>query len=138
LEQVGCLLRRAIQRVGGRRETEPVILVGGSAWLAQAALADQETILPEHHAVANAVGAATAPISGEVDRIVSLAGVSRREVLAHAVAEAVGQAIAAGADPGTVKVNWVEDRPFAYLPGSVTRVRVKATGALAVEAIHGR
>jgi hypothetical protein len=116
----------------------PVILVGGSAWLAQAALAGIQTLVPAHHAVANAVGAATAPISGVVDQVVSLAGVSRQEVLAAAVSQAVGQAVAAGADPATVQVTWAEDIPLAYLPGNVTRVRVKATGTLTVEAWHGR
>jgi N-methylhydantoinase A/oxoprolinase/acetone carboxylase beta subunit len=137
-EHFGAILRRAAQRAGARASAGPPILVGGSAWLARAALSGMSTVVPEHHAVANAVGAATAPISGEVDRVVSLAGVSRREVLAQAVAEAVGRAVAAGAEPASVQVNWAEDIPLAYLPGSVTRVRVKATGALAVEAAHGR
>lgn len=138
LDQLGCLLRRAVARAGRRDGDAPVILVGGSAWLAQAALGEAQTVVPEHHAVANAVGAATAPISAEVDQVASLAGVSRQEVLASAVAEAVGRAVAAGADPATVQVGWAEDIPLAYLPGNVTRVRVKATGMLAVEARNGR
>ncbi|HWE60713.1 MAG TPA: hydantoinase/oxoprolinase N-terminal domain-containing protein [Chloroflexota bacterium] len=138
LDQFSCILRRAVARAGMREGDGPVILVGGSAWLAQAALAGIQTLVPAHHAVANAVGAATAPISGVVDQVVSLAGVSRQEVLAAAVSQAVGQAVAAGADPATVQVTWAEDIPLAYLPGNVTRVRVKATGTLAVEAWHGR
>ena len=133
LDEVDRLLRRAAQRAGGG----PAILVGGSAWLARAALADLSAVLPEHHAVANAVGAATAPVSGEVDQVASLAGVSRQELLARAVAQAVGRAVAAGADPATVRVDRAEDIPIAYLPGHVTRVRVKATGALAVGVPHG-
>ena len=134
LDDVDRLLRRAAQRAGGG----PAILVGGSAWLAQAALADLPAVLPEHHAVANAVGAATAPVSGEVDQVVSLAGVSRQEALARAVSQAVGRTVAAGADPATVRVERAEDIPVAYLPGHVTRIRVKATGALAVGVPHGR
>ncbi len=138
LERFGETLRRAVQRAGAQEGDGPVILVGGSAWLAQSALAGLETTVPEYYAVANAVGAATAPISGEVDRVVSLAGVSRQDVLSGAVSEAVGRAVSAGAAPDTVRVTWAEDIPLAYLPGSVTRVRVKATGSLAIGVPLGR
>jgi N-methylhydantoinase A/oxoprolinase/acetone carboxylase beta subunit len=137
LEAVGAMVRRAVDRAGGAAHQAPLILVGGSAWLARTALAGREIVIPEHHEVANAVGAATAPVSGEVDRVVALEGISHQEALAGAVSEAVGQAVAAGADPVTVRVAWADDVPLAYLPGTVTRIRVKATGTLAVGAIHG-
>ena len=136
LEILGTPLRRAVQRAGAISAGIPLILVGGGALLAAAALAPRHTVIPEHYAVANAVGAAMAPVSGEVDRIVSLEGVSRQETLALAVSDAVGQAVAAGADPASVRVAWAEDAPLTYLPGNATRVRVKAFGALSVGAAH--
>jgi N-methylhydantoinase A/oxoprolinase/acetone carboxylase beta subunit len=138
LEILGLPLRRAVQRAGAISTGIPLIVIGGSAPLANAALAPRHTVIPEQFAVANAVGAAMAPVSGEVDRIVSLEGVSRQETLALAVSEAVGQAVAAGADPASVRVAWAEDAPLTYLPGNVTRVRVKAFGALGVGAAHDR
>lgn len=136
LEGVGALVRRAVDRAGGADALQ-VILVGGGAWLARAGLAGQAVVVPAHHEVANAVGAATAPASGEVDRVIALEGISRQEALAGAVSEAVGQAVAAGADPATVRVVWADDLPLAYLPGTVTRLRVKAIGALAAGVAHG-
>jgi hypothetical protein len=137
LEVIAAPLRRAVQRAGSVPHGGPVVLIGGSVWLAVAALGSGHTLLPEHHAAANAVGAATAAVSGDVDRLVSLEGVSRREALAAAVSDAVHEAVAAGADPASVKVAWAEDAPLTYLPGNVTRVRVKAFGALAAEVPRG-
>jgi N-methylhydantoinase A/oxoprolinase/acetone carboxylase beta subunit len=139
LEVIAAPLRRAVQRAGSMPEGgDPLVLLGGSAWLAGAGLGSGHVVTPERHAVANAVGAATAAVSGDVDRLVSLEGVSRREALAAAVSDAVHEAVAAGADPASVRVAWAEDAPLTYLPGNVARVRVKAFGALAVEAPRGR
>ena len=101
-------------------------------------LADDKLLLPERYAVANAVGAATAPISGAVDRIVSLEGASRQEIIARAVSDAVAQAVVASADSTPVQIVSTDDVPLAYLPGNMTRVRVKAIGELTAEAVYGR
>ena len=138
LEVIAAPLRRAVQRAGSVPQGGPVVLIGGSVWLAAATLGSGYTVIPEHHAAANAVGAATAAVSGDVDRLVSLEGVSRREALAEAVSDAVHEAVSAGADPASVRVAWAEDAPLTYLPGNVTRVRVKAFGALAAEVLRGR
>ncbi|HLB48269.1 MAG TPA: hypothetical protein VJL59_14790, partial [Anaerolineales bacterium] len=107
------------------------ILVGGGSILVSERLAGASEVLhPPHYQVANAVGAAIAQISGEVDRVVSLAEVGRNEALAAAKQEAADRAIAAGADPATIHIVDVEDIPLAYLPSSATRVRVKAVGEL--------
>ena len=89
-------------------------------------------VKPDHFEAANAVGAAIAQISGEVDRVYSLASMSRDDAVADAKAEATAKAIAAGADPATVQIVDVEDVPLAYLPGNATRIRVKAVGDLAL------
>ncbi|MFZ9068935.1 MAG: hypothetical protein ACO23R_16310, partial [bacterium] len=88
------------------------------------------TIKPENFAVANAVGAAIGQISGEVDRIFSLANLSREEALADARKEATEKAIAAGAKPETIELLDQEDVPLAYLPGNATRIRLKVVGEL--------
>jgi N-methylhydantoinase A/oxoprolinase/acetone carboxylase beta subunit len=93
-------------------------------------------VKPNHFEAANAVGAAIAQISGEVDRVYALAAMSRDEAVADAKAEAIHKAVAAGADPATVQIVDVEDVPLAYLPGNATRIRVKAVGDLALAPSH--
>ena len=126
-------------RVGVRRAHEdrmkltgaaqPVILVGGGSILLGDSLKGASHVhRPDHYDVANAVGAAIAQISGEVDRVFEISSRSREAVLDEAKAEAIDRAIAAGARPGTVEIVDIYDVPLAYLPSNATRVRVKAVG----------
>ncbi|MET9342485.1 hydantoinase/oxoprolinase family protein [Nonomuraea sp. NPDC003804] len=110
----------------------PVVVVGGGSVLMPDRLEGVPAVhRPEHHAVANAIGAATGQIGGEVDRLFAItATCSRADVLDQARAEAVERAIAAGADPGTVEVVDIDEIHVAYLPGNAVRVRVKAVGEL--------
>jgi hypothetical protein len=87
-------------------------------------------VKPDHFEAANAVGAAIAQISGEVDRVYALDGLTREQALESAKGEAGDRAVAAGADPATIQIVDVEDVPLAYLPGNATRIRVKAIGDL--------
>ena len=87
-------------------------------------------VKPEHFEAANAVGAAIAQISGEVDRVYALDSLTRAQALDNAKAEASAKAVEAGADPATVQIVDVEDVPLTYLPGNATRIRVKAVGDL--------
>ena len=107
-----------------------MIVVGGGSILIPDQIGELSVLRPDHYPVANAVGAAIAQISGEVDRVFSLAEMPRDEAVAKAKAEAIERAIAAGADQDTTKVVDVDDVPLAYLPGNATRIRVKAVGDL--------
>ena len=78
--------------------------------------------------MANAIGAAIAQTSGEVDRIYSLENRSRESALADAEQEARQKAAAAGAIPQSIMVTEREDIPLSYLRGNATRVRVKVIG----------
>ena len=106
----------------------PVIAVGGGSILMPKTLGGLEVIRPEHFAVANAIGAAIAQTSGEVDRIYSLEKLSREAALAEAEAEARQKAVAAGALPDSILVTEREDIPLSYLRGNASRVRVKVIG----------
>lgn len=106
----------------------PVIAVGGGSILMPARLAGLDVIRPEHFAAANAIGAAIAQVSGEVDRIYSLENLSREAALTNAEQEARQRAVAAGAVQATIVVTEREDVPLAYLRGNATRVRVKVVG----------
>lgn len=110
----------------------PLVLVGGGSMLVPDRIPGFEHVVRpgERASVANAIGAAIAQVGGEIDRVVALEGGSREGALDEAKADAVAQAVAAGADPGTVEVVDVDEVPISYLPGGVTRIRVKAVGEL--------
>ena len=109
-----------------------MIVVGGGSILVQDKVGSLDVIKPHHFAVANAVGAAIAQVSGEVDRVYSLSAMSRADAIEDARQKATAVAIAAGAHAQTIEVVEVEDVPLAYLPGNATRVRVKVVGELHV------
>jgi hypothetical protein len=79
--------------------------------------------------VANAVGAAIAQVSGEVDQIFQ--NLPRDAAIAEAQRLAGRRAVAGGADGATLQVVEVEDLPLAYLPGNSLRVRVRVVGDIA-------
>lgn len=125
------MVETAIDRVKPAAGNVPVVLVGGgSSLIGRPIEGASEIRRPRHFEVANAVGAAIAQVSGEVDRIVDLDRVSRGDALAQAQAEAIAKAAAAGADPASVQIVDIEEVPLAYLPSSATRIRVKAIGDL--------
>jgi N-methylhydantoinase A/oxoprolinase/acetone carboxylase beta subunit len=121
-------LAAAADRVRVSAEPIPVIAVGGGSILMPPRLGGLEVIRPDHFAVANAIGAAIAQTSGEVDRIYSLENRSRESALADAEQEARQKAVTAGALPDSIMVTEREDIPLSYLRGNATRVRVKVIG----------
>jgi N-methylhydantoinase A/oxoprolinase/acetone carboxylase beta subunit len=126
------LLAEAIDRVKTSREDRPVIAVGGGSILVPDAVPGASEILrPDHHDVANAIGAAIASVSGEVDRIFQLGPGGREAAIAEASGEAVDRAVAAGAARDGVEVVEVDEIPLAYLTNPATRIKVKAAGPLA-------
>ena len=123
----------AVDRMKTSAEPIPVIVVGGGSILIAKPIAGaSEMVKPNHFEAANAVGAAIAQISGEVDRVYSLANTSRDAAVDDAKGEATAKAVEAGADPASTQIVDVEDVPLAYLPGNATRIRVKAVGDLAL------
>ena len=125
------MLERAVERSRISPEPIPVIAVGGGSILMPDQLGDLQVIRPENFAVANAVGAAIAQISGEVDRIYSLEnGLTRDICLKQAEEEATKKAIESGAVARTIETIEREDVPLAYLPGNATRIHVKVVGEM--------
>jgi N-methylhydantoinase A/oxoprolinase/acetone carboxylase beta subunit len=110
----------------------PILAVGGGSILVPDRLGGATVSRPAHFAVANAIGAAIAQTSGEVDRICSLDTLTRESALAGAEQEAREKAIKSGAIAETLTVTEREDVPLAYLRGNATRVRVKVVGDLRV------
>ncbi|MEN9409244.1 MAG: hypothetical protein RL216_1218 [Pseudomonadota bacterium] len=130
--RIADMLEDCVERSRLSPEPLPVIVVGGGSILVDGPIGGLEVIKPDHFAVANAVGAAIAQVSGEVDRVYALADIGREQALEDARTRAIDAAVAAGAARHTVEIVDVEDVPLAYLPGNATRVRVKAVGELNV------
>jgi N-methylhydantoinase A/oxoprolinase/acetone carboxylase beta subunit len=126
------MLEDCVERSRLSPEPLPVIVVGGGSILVSGPIGGLDVIKPNHFGVANAVGAAIAQVSGEIDRVYALAEIGRDQALADAKSRAVDAAVAAGALKSSVEIVDVEDVPLAYLPGNATRVRVKAVGELHV------
>ncbi len=127
------LIADGIDRMKASCAREPLVLVGGGKVLVRDSLAGVgEVIVPEHAAVANAIGAAIAQVSGEVDRVYAYDEHGRERTLDGAKRLAMANAVKAGAAAETVRVIDVEELPLAYIPGGAVRVRVKAAGELAL------
>ena len=99
MDRIQEMTEAAVDRMKTSAGAVPVIVVGGgSILIARSIVGASEMVKPDHFEAANAVGAAIAQISGEVDRVYALDSLSREQALDNAKAEATEKAIAAGAD----------------------------------------
>jgi N-methylhydantoinase A/oxoprolinase/acetone carboxylase beta subunit len=130
LAHIRAMIEEGVDRMKTDARDAPLIAVGGGSFLVPPRLAGISEVLDvPHQAVANAVGAAIAQVSGEVDQIFQ--DLPREEAIARARAAAEDKAVAAGADRGTISVVEVEDLPLSYLPGNSLRTRVRVVGEIA-------
>jgi N-methylhydantoinase A/oxoprolinase/acetone carboxylase beta subunit len=131
LEWADAELADAIDRVKLSRAARPLIVVGGGSVLVPEELPGaSEVHRPDHFDVANAIGAAIAMVSGQVDRIFDLGPGGRQAMLDEARGLAREHAIRAGANPHGVEIVELEELPLAYLNNPAVRVRAKAAGPL--------
>lgn len=109
-----------------------VLLVGGGAILATDDLAGvDKCIHPIHEGAANAVGAAIAKVSGEVDIVELLEGKSENTVIESARQRAIDLAVKKGASPQDVHIVEVNKMPLQYTHKSAMRIQIRAVGKLA-------
>jgi len=133
VDEMERMITESVDRMKLSAAPVPLVAVGGGSFLVPEALAGvSQVIRAPDYQVANAVGAAIAQISGEVDHTVTLGTRSRDEALAQAKVLAIERAVTAGAHPDTVQVVDVEEIPLTYLPSNALRIRVKAVGALSL------
>jgi N-methylhydantoinase A/oxoprolinase/acetone carboxylase beta subunit len=131
LARADTMLTEAIDRVKTSKEDRALVAVGGGSILVPDRIPGvSEVIRPDHFDTANAVGAAIASVSGQVDRIFHLGPEGRQAALDEACNEASEHAVAAGADPATVTIVELEEIPLAYLTSPSVRIRAKAAGSL--------
>jgi N-methylhydantoinase A/oxoprolinase/acetone carboxylase beta subunit len=130
LTRIRAMIEEGVDRMKTDAGEAPLIAVGGGSFLVPPRLAGiSEVLNVPHQAVANAVGAAIAQVSGEVDQIFQ--DLTRDEAIARARRTAEDKAVAAGADRASINVVEVEDLPLAYLPGNSLRTRVRVVGDIA-------
>src|SRR6185436_9573435 len=117
LARVRTMIEEGVDRMKTDASDAALIAVGGGSFLVPSRVAGvSEVINVPHQSVANAVGAAIAQVSGEVDQIFQ--NLSRDEAIARARRLAEDKAVDAGADRSTLDVVEVEDLPLAYIPGN--------------------
>jgi N-methylhydantoinase A/oxoprolinase/acetone carboxylase beta subunit len=127
LKRAASMVEEHVDRVKTEAGDVTLIAVGGGAFLVPERLAGvREVVRLEHGGCANAVGAAIAQVSGELDQVFQ--GLTRDEALAQGRVLAEQRAVAAGAAADRLSLVDAEDIPIAYLPGNAIRVRVKVVG----------
>ncbi len=130
MARMGEMIAEGVDRMKNEAGDVPLLAVGGGSFLIPDRVEGTDRVIRvEHHAVANAVGAAIAQASGDVDQIFS--GLTRDSAIAAAQDIAERRAIAAGAKAEGLKLVEVEDIPLSYLPGDARRVRVRVVGEIA-------
>ncbi|HEY1618212.1 MAG TPA: hydantoinase/oxoprolinase family protein [Streptosporangiaceae bacterium] len=121
----------AIDRIKSGQADEPLVVVGGGSVILAGELSGVTTVTrPQDYDVANAVGAAIASVSGQIDRIFQLVGRNRSSALEYAKELARDQAVRAGADPAGIEITDIEEIPLTYMLDPAVRIRVKAVGSL--------
>lgn len=131
LARADAVIAEAVDSVKAGPGEVTVVAVGGGSFLIPDGLPGvSEVRRPLDHDVANAIGAATAPVSGQADRICPNRSDRRERALEEARQEACLNAVRAGADPRAVEVIEVEEVPLTYLVDPAIRIRVKAAGEL--------
>lgn len=136
-EKIVQMVEDAVDRMKTTSAPVDVVLVGGGGIIIPSSryssfAGASRVIRPELFQYANAVGAAIAQASGEVDRIFSYENSTREKVVEEAIEMCKSDAMKAGAIPHTVRVVDVEQIPMGYVSAKALRIRAKAVGDLAL------
>ncbi|KAF4630717.1 hypothetical protein G7Y89_g7427 [Cudoniella acicularis] len=112
-QQIKVIQEHAIEGMKLIAEDAIVILVdGGSVVQIDTLDGVCEIIRPPFHDCANAVGAAMAKVSGEVDVVKILEGVNEGDIIEEVSTAAIRKTVLAGAQLETVKIVSIENMPF--------------------------
>lgn len=134
LERIRIMLEESLDRTKTDAGDVVLLAVGGGAFLVPHRLEGVSRVVRVPNGdCANAVGAAIAQVSGEVDQV--FRDLTRDEAIAAAARRAADRAITSGADPASVTIVDTEDVPIAYLPGNARRIRVRCVGDIAFGAV---
>ena len=115
----------------GSADVDLVAVGGGSVLLPDRLPGVRRIECPADADVANAVGAALAPVAGEADFVADVSGDLRQREMDRALGLAGERAVAAGARGDALETVWIDEVPLAYVDGSISRIRVKVAGPVA-------
>ena len=126
--RVRTMLEKIVDTMKTSPDDIPVVLVGGGAIIAPDSLEGASRVVkPRWSGVANAIGAATARVSGVVDSVESTEGRSKAEITDLVSKRAIEAAVQAGAVRETVNIVEMETYPLQYIADK-SRIIVKAVG----------
>lgn len=126
--KVKAMLEQIVDTMKTSPEDIPVVLVGGGAVIAPDTLSGASKVVkPNWSGVANAIGAATARVSGVVDSVESTETKSKTQVMEELSKRAIDTAVANGALRDTVTIAEMESYPLQYIANK-SRIIIKAVG----------
>lgn len=126
--KVKAMLEGIVDTMKTSPEDIPVVLVGGGAVIAPDSLSGASKVVkPMWSGVANAIGAATARVSGVVDSVESTEIKSKTQVMEELSQRAIENAVASGALRDTVTIAEMESYPLQYIADK-SRIIIKAVG----------
>jgi len=129
--EIHTIVNVGVDRMKTRADPIPVVLVGGGSILIRDDIpGTSKVVVPEHAAVANAIGASIAQVGGEIDKVYFYDAVGRDAAVEDAKKEAKKVAVTAGAEESTLEIIDFEELPLSYVPGGAVRLRAKAAGQL--------
>jgi N-methylhydantoinase A/oxoprolinase/acetone carboxylase beta subunit len=131
LARADTLIAEGIDRMRLTSAPWPLVVVGGAGALVPSDVGGvSRFVRPGHYDVANAIGAAIAPVSGYAERVCPSRPDRKTAAIQEACNDAFARAVQAGADPRHVQVADVDEVPLSYLLDPAVRVRVRAIGPL--------
>ncbi|KAI6780607.1 uncharacterized protein J7T54_008525 [Emericellopsis cladophorae] len=126
--KVKAMLEQIVDTMKTSPDPIPVVLVGGGAVIAPDSLNGASRVVkPNWSGVANAIGAATARVSGVVDSVENTESRSKAEVMEVVSQRAIEVAVTSGALRETVTIAEIESFPLQYIADK-SRIIVKAVG----------
>ncbi|KAM0557038.1 hypothetical protein ACHAPJ_005718 [Fusarium lateritium] len=126
--EVKSMLETIIDTMKTSPEDIPIVLVGGGAVIAPDSLVGASRVVkPNWSGVANAIGAATARVSGVVDSVENTETKSKAEIMKDLSERAIDKAVECGALRETVTIAEMESFPLQYIANK-SRIIIKAVG----------
>ncbi|OAL50289.1 DUF917-domain-containing protein [Pyrenochaeta sp. DS3sAY3a] len=132
-KEIKKMLERVVEQMKVSAAPVHVLLVGGGALLVTETLEGvDKCIQPIHQGAANAVGAAIAKVSGEIDTVEIPGSRSEKEIIDAACKRAIDLTVQKGASREDVQIVEITKTPLQYTPNGAIRIQIRAIGQLSI------
>lgn len=130
VKAIDAKLRLIVDKVKTSAHPLPLVLVGGGSIVAGNSIDGvSKVVVPPHHDVANAVGAAVAKVGAVIDTVEDLNGRTTQQAIEDATVRAREAAIKNGARSQTIEIVDIDCLPLQYVANKC-RIIVKVVGEL--------